>query len=225
MNAPTPAAVLFDMDGTLIDSEPYWIEEETALVHSFGGTWTHDDALSLVGNGLWDSAAVLQSRGVDLTADEIVARLVDGVLGRIRDEVPWLPGAQELLRSVRDAGVPTALVTMSTRDLAEVVADAMPFPAFDTLVTGDDVSHPKPHPAPYLTAAERLGVDIERCVAIEDSVPGVTSAVASGALTIGVPLHSTLDEDAGHVRWNGLAGRTIDDLAELISARTTGALR
>jgi HAD superfamily hydrolase (TIGR01509 family) len=219
VNAPTPAAVLFDMDGTLVDSEPYWIAEETALVTAFGGTWSHDDALSLVGKGLWDSAAILQSRGVDMTADAIVAHLTDGVIRRVREHVPWLPGAQELLRSVRDAGIPTALVTMSTRGLAEVVTDAIPFPAFDVLVTGDDVPFPKPHPAPYLQAAERLGVDIEHCIAIEDSVPGVTSAVASNALTIGVPINSTLPDDAGHVRWHGLEGRSVDDLVDLMATR------
>ena len=101
------------MDGTLVDTEPYWLRAEAELVRSFGGVWTDEDGLQLVGAGLWDSAAVFQRAGVELTADEIVQHLT----GRVREQIvtdgaPWRPGARELLRDIRDAGVPTALVTM-----------------------------------------------------------------------------------------------------------------
>jgi HAD superfamily hydrolase (TIGR01509 family) len=214
-----PAAVLWDMDGTIVDTEPYWMDAETALVHSFGGTWTHEDALTLVGQGLRHSARLLQSRGVALSEDEIIDNLTTTVLGRVQSGgLPWRPGARELLVDLKAAGVPTALVTMSIRKLAAVVVDAIDFAAFDVVVAGDDVEHSKPHPQAYLRAAELLGVNPADCVAIEDSAPGVAAAVASGAATIGVPLNVPLIDDGAFVLWPTLAGRTVDDLAEVRAA-------
>lgn len=116
------------MDGTVVDTEPYWMEAETQLVAAHGGVWTHEDGLLLVGSGLWDSAAVLQGRGVALDADAIVLHLTNHVR-RLIDErgVPFRPGAQELLQELREAGVPTALVTMSIRSMAEDIANGIPF--------------------------------------------------------------------------------------------------
>ena len=184
-NSALPAAVLWDMDGTLVDSEPYWMRAETELVGSFGGVWTHEDCMQLVGSGLWNSAAILQSHGVDMTADAIVHWLT----GRVQEQlaeggVPWRPGARELLQALREAGIPTALVTMSVERMARQVADLAAFSdtaAFDTIVAGDMVAESKPHPEAYLTAARILGVDPALCIAIEDSIPGVASAVATGA--------------------------------------------
>jgi HAD superfamily hydrolase (TIGR01509 family) len=207
-----PAAVLWDMDGTIVDTEPYWMVAEEALVGSFGGTWTHEDGLRLVGNGLPDSARILQEAGVDLPVAEIIDRLSDRVMEQIRVEVPWRPGARELLRGIRDAGIPTALVTMSIGRMARQVAEAVPFDAFDRVVAGDDVARSKPHPEAYLTAAELLGVDIRDCVAIEDSAPGVASATASGATVIAVPHHVPLPADDAYVLWDTLAGRTLADV-------------
>jgi HAD superfamily hydrolase (TIGR01509 family) len=207
------------MDGTLVDTERYWMAAEEELVESFGGRWTHEDALGLVGSGLWESARVFQAAGVDLDADTIVARLTARVREQLAEHgVPWQPGAQELLKSVRDAGVPTALVTMSVRAMAEDIVAAIPFAAFDLLVTGDEVAEPKPHPEPYLTAAARLGVDIADCVAIEDSVPGLRSAASAGTIAIGVPHMVPLDPAAAHVIWPTLDGRTVDDIAELAAS-------
>jgi HAD superfamily hydrolase (TIGR01509 family) len=214
-----PAAVLWDMDGTIIDTEPYWMDAETELVHSFGGTWTHEDALTLVGQGLWHSARRLQSRGVAMAEDDIIDSLTTTVLGRVQSGgLPWRPGARELLVELKAAGVPTALVTMSIRKLAAVVVDTIDFAAFDVVVAGDDVEHSKPHPAAYLRAAELLGVDAADCVAIEDSAPGVAAAVASGAATIGVPLNVPLIDDGAFVLWPTLSGRTVDDLTRVRAA-------
>jgi HAD superfamily hydrolase (TIGR01509 family) len=207
------------MDGTLVDTEPYWMRAEGELVREFGGSWTDEDALQVVGVGLWDAAAVFQRAGVALDADTIVDRLTT----RVRDQlvshgVPWQPGAQALLKSVRDAGIPTALVTMSVRSMAEDIVRAIPFDAFDLLVTGDEVDEPKPHPEPYLTAAARLGVDIADCVAIEDSVPGLRSAASAGAITIGVPHMVPLDPAAAHAIWSTLDGRTVADVVGLAAS-------
>jgi HAD superfamily hydrolase (TIGR01509 family) len=215
-----PAAVFWDMDGTLVDTEPYWMASEQELVGSFGGTWTHDDGLLLVGLGLWNSAEILQSRGVELSADEIVHWLTERVRERLVTQgVPWRPGARELLQSLRERGVRTALVTMSVRSMAEQIVSAIPFDAFDVIVSGDEVGEPKPHPEPYLRAAELLGVEPVDAVAIEDSLVGLSSAVASGATTIGVPHIVPLPESDEHTLWESLAGRTADDIAAVAAAR------
>ncbi|PZR52559.1 HAD family phosphatase [Xylanimonas oleitrophica] len=173
------------MDGTLVDTEPYWIEAEHALVEAHGGTWSHEQAMQLVGSALPASARILQQAGVDLPVDEIIDNLLTTVVARTQEHVPWQPGARELLSALADAGVPCALVTMSYRRLARVVAEQTGG-AFVTVVAGDDVARGKPDPEAYLTAAERLGVAVERCVAIEDSPTGIAAALASGARTLGV---------------------------------------
>ena len=91
-------AVLFDMDGTIIDSEPYWMIAERELVESFGGTWSDEQGYALVGSGLWNSAGVIKAAGVELELDDIVHRLSDRVLGQIEQAVPWRPGVREILR-------------------------------------------------------------------------------------------------------------------------------
>lgn len=214
-----PAALLWDMDGTLVDTEPYWMDSETELIESFGGTWTRDDGLSVVGMGLWDSARVFQSRGVPWSEDDIVAWMTTRVMERARESMPWRPGARELLAEARDRGMRTAMVTMSVHRMAAQIADAAGFDAFDEIVGGDDVSDAKPHPGPYLAAAERLGVDIRQCVAFEDSIPGVTSASASGAVTIAIPLHAAVAESDRYTVWPSLEGRRLDEVVALFHER------
>lgn len=220
-----PAAVLWDMDGTLVDTEPYWLLAEAELVDSYGGVWTPEDGLRLVGSGLWHSAGVLRGRGVTLTDDEVVAHLTDRVLEQIRLEVPWRVGVVELLDDLRRAGVRMAMVTMSVRRMAEYVASALPFDAFDVIVAGDEVTHSKPHPEPYLRAADLLGVLPEDCIAIEDSAPGLASAGAAGAVCIGVPLHVALDAGAGYVLWSTLEGTTAADIALVYGTDTASMAR
>ena len=185
-----PAAVLWDMDGTLVDTEPYWMEVEHALVAEHGGTWTHEDAMSCVGNDLLVSGAIIRDRGgVDLTPREIVDILLEGVIARVQQEVPWRPGARELLADLRAADVPCALVTMSWSSFAQPVVDALPEGTFDVVVTGDQVSAGKPDPEAYATACDLLGVDAGDCVAIEDSPTGARSAEAAGCTVLVVPCH------------------------------------
>ena len=208
------------MDGTLVDTERYWMAAEEELVESFGGRWTHEDALGLVGSGLWESARVFQAAGVDLDADTIVARLTARVQEQLAEHgVPWRPGARELLAALREASVPTALVTMSMRSMADDVVRAIPFEAFDVIVTGDSVDNAKPHPEPYLAAAAALGVDVRDCVAIEDSPTG---------LTLGVVRRGRHDRRAEHRRrstrrpahalWQTLADKSVADVAALLDA-------
>ena len=216
------------MDGTLVDTEPYWLTAEHELVAAWGGVWTEADGLSLVGSGLENSALVFQSRGVQLTVQEIIDTLTDRVLTQVREHVPWLPGARELLLELREAGIPTALVTMSIGRMAQHIADSAGAEfgqagAFDVIVPGDAVEQAKPHPEPYLRAAMLLGVDPTDCIAIEDSEPGVAAAVASGATTIAVPLHVPLPESPAYTRWDGLGDRRLADVLALFAAARTAA--
>jgi len=183
-----PAALLIDMDGTIVDSEPYWIASEHALVEEFGGTWGADDAHSVIGFDLLDAAVELRDRGgVDLEPPAIVERLLDSVIEKCAEKLLWRPGALELLIDTRDAGVPCVLVTMSWRRLADAVLAEAPEGVFIGSVTGDEVQAGKPAPDPYLAAAALLGVDPADCMAIEDSPTGVGSALAAGCRTVAVP--------------------------------------
>ena len=185
-----PAAVLWDMDGTLVDTEPYWVAAEYRLAERYGGTWDDRHALNLVGNDLLDSGVYIREHmGIDLSAEQIVEALLDDVVAQVEGAVPFRPGALELLAELRAAGVPLALVTMSYARFVDPVLAALPPGVFDEVVTGDAVYRGKPHPEPYLTAARLLGVTPERCLAIEDSEPGTTSAVAAGCTALVVPLH------------------------------------
>lgn len=202
------------MDGTLVDTEAYWMSAETALVERFGGEWSHEQALTLVGMGLEGSAAILQQAGVRMGVGAIVDHLTDAVAAQLAERGnPYRPGAVELLRDLRAAGVKTALVTMSLRRMADTVVAQLPFEAFDVVVAGDDATRPKPFPDAYLQAAQMLGVDPAHTVAIEDSPNGMRAAVASGAVTLGVPLMVSLVGTGADGLWPTLEGRTAADIA------------
>ena len=206
------------MDGTLVDTEPYWFVAETELVASFGGSWTEDDGMQLVGSGLWHSARILQAQGVELTENEIIEQLTTRVMEQITVEVPWRPGARELLLELRELDVPTALVTMSIRRMAEHVASHIGFDGFAAIIGGDDVEHSKPHPQPYLVGAEARGVSAADCIALEDSAPGVASAVAAGAVVIAVPMHVPLVDDPSY-DLHDMSGLTAAALFDIYAAR------
>lgn len=218
---PQPlTAVLWDLDGTLVDTEPYWMAAEGPLVESFGGTWSPEQALSMVGLGLNDAAAILQANGVRMPNQEIVDHLTAEVMRQLREQgVPFRPGARELLAQLRREGIKTALVTMSLRRMALSVAELIEFDAFDAIIAGDDVSHPKPHPEPYLRGMTALGVDAAQTVAIEDSPTGVRSALDAGAGVIGVPLMVPLSDAGADELWPTLSERTVADLREFQARR------
>jgi HAD superfamily hydrolase (TIGR01509 family) len=215
-----PAAVLWDMDGTLVDTEPYWIETEYAMAAKYGGTWSEEHALNLVGNALLDSGVYIREHmGIDRTPEEIVDELLDGVVERVRREVPWRPGGRELLADLQAHGVPCALVTMSWMRFVEPILAHLPAGTFGSIVTGDRVELGKPHPEPYLKAAADLGVEPGECLAIEDSNTGATSAETAGCVVLCVPNHVPILEGERRVFVDTLAGLATADLAGHLNGR------
>ena len=211
----TLRTLLWDMDGTLVHSEPLWHEAELELVHSFDTDLPDDVRERMIGMGLWDGAALMQSCGVDLPIDDIVERVVARVVTLIEErEVEWMPGARSLLHELTDSDVTNVLVTMSTMPVAERVVAKLPDGTFDDLVTGEQVARPKPDPLPYLVGAERAGVDIRDCVALEDSRNGLAAAARSGAVSIGIENEVSLDDAAAHVLLSSLNGIHLDHIRQ-----------
>ncbi len=209
------AAVLWDLDGTIVDTEPLWMAAEHELAAAHGKTWTEEDALQLVGNSLIASGEYIKDRlELEMSAEEVVDYLVERLADSLRGHIDWRPGARDLIEALDAAGVPQALVTMSYASIAEPVVAALPFKA---VVTGDAVDRPKPFPDPYLKAAELLGVDATACLAIEDSRTGAASANAAGCHTLVVPHFVTVPEADRRVLVPTLAGLEPDDLAALFS--------
>lgn len=214
-----PAAVLWDMDGTLIDSEPLWLDVEVAMLSRFDIELTDEVRDQLIGSGLRAAAELFQGLGVDMSVDAILDEWTRGVISGLQKLGPaWRPGALELLADLRAQGIPSALVTMSVRPIADAVLALLPAGTFVAVVAGDEVTHEKPHPEPYLLGAAALGVPIEACVALEDSTPGVTSGRASGAVTIGIPNLIRIDDAPAHEIWPTLSGHTAHTIAERFRA-------
>jgi len=213
---PRLAAVLWDMDGTLIDSEPIWIAQQFVLAEKHGATWSREQGLALVGADMHDTAVAMQAAGVDMEAAVLVATLERAVIDSLRQSVPWRPGVRELLSELRLEGIACAIATTSSNEMASLVAAAAPKGAIAVVVGFEDVTQTKPSPEPYLRAAELLGVRASDCVAIEDSANGLASAIASGATSIAVPNDAVLPERGDFVVWPTLAGRTVADLRALV---------
>jgi HAD superfamily hydrolase (TIGR01509 family) len=176
------------MDGLLVDSEPLWLEVETAVMARLGAGWTEADQMQLLGGSLDRTVRYLLAKATRPVPPGVVAGwLMSGMADRVEARgVPVRPGARELLASVRELGLPHALVTSSERSFMKVVLASTGM-RFDALVCADDVSATKPDPEPYLLAAKLLGVDPGRCFALEDSPNGVASAEAAGCRVIAVP--------------------------------------
>ena len=211
-----PSAVLWDMDGTLIDSEPYWMNSEGAFARENNTVWTKQDGLSLVGMSLYDSSKIIKEKvGSNLEPEQIIQKLTDEVTAQLKQKVIWRPGAKELLTMLRRENIKTALVTMSMHRMAQQVVDAIGFDAFDVIVAGDDVRQGKPHPEAYLKAAELLGVRPEDCVAFEDSNTGLRSAEAAGTKAVGIKNIVEIPAIPGRILWPTLEGVSLIDLQGL----------
>ncbi|MFC3502407.1 HAD family hydrolase [Micromonospora krabiensis] len=214
--------MLFDMDGTLVDSEKLWAVALRELAARYGGALSEETRKAIIGTSMADSMRMLHDalgqpeRDPAVSAAWINARILE----LFRTGLSWRPGALALLQAVRDAAIPTALVTSSGRPLVEVALDTLGRDSFDVVVCGDEVEAGKPHPEPYLTAARLLGVPIERCVAIEDSATGVASAVAAGAAVLAVPAEVPLPVTEGVHQLESLTAADLELLAALLDRRS-----
>lgn len=217
------AAVLFDMDGTLIDSEKVWSVALVELAVEYGATLSDAARLAMIGTSEAETMRILhEDIGQPWRDPSAGARWLGR---RVRElfaaGLEWRDGARELLAEVRAAGVPTALVTSTGRSLVEIALGTLGRENFDVVVSADDVTAMKPDPTPYLTAARALGVDARRCVAIEDSPSGVASALAAGCTVLAVP-H---DVDLSHLDTRMVASLAGVDLAYLRRLLPTGSGR
>ena len=212
--------VLFDMDGLLVDSEPLWFEVESAVMARLGGSWGEQDQAALVGGSLDKSLDYLLAKATRPASRASVARwMVEGMVELLSTrEVPVMPGARQLLAEVAGAGVPYGLVTSSERPVMEAVLSRLEV-TFPVTVCGDDVSHSKPDPEPYLLAAAKLGADPGGCVAIEDSPNGVAAAEGAGCITVAVPSIVAIPAAAGRTVVGSLAELSLARLQALAAAR------
>ena len=182
------SAILFDMDGTLIDSEPLWLKAEIEVMAEVGCHWDEQDQINCLGGPAERTERYMQERSQNIKPyGYFINRLHEVMRARITNELDLIPNALSLLKECKDAGIKTALVTASSRDLMTIVLKRFPIGTFDVVVSGDDVEKSKPDPAPYLLAAKQLAVDISKCLVLEDSLTGVQSGLTSGAKVIGIP--------------------------------------
>jgi HAD superfamily hydrolase (TIGR01509 family) len=218
-------AVLFDMDGTLVETEEYWGEALFALARRLGGELSPAARRATVGTSMRTSMqTVYRDLGIVRSEEQLQAdgRWVEDATGRLlAEEVTWRPGAADLLLSVRDAGLATALVTTTSRHLADIVLTAiradLGMDPFDVTLCGDEVPARKPDPAPYLMAMDALGVQPEECVVIEDSSVGISAGLASGAAVLGVPTVQVIDPAPALTLMDGLVGVGPAELAEVLA--------
>ncbi|OXN00642.1 HAD family hydrolase [Bifidobacterium vansinderenii] len=224
--AKLPRAAFWDMDGTLIDSEPIWHEAELWFAEQYGGDWSEEMGWKVTGTPVPKVAQMMIDRGTKLGVEELGAGLIDFVAKREMEQMPWMPGVLDVLVAVRDAGIPSVLVTASPRAMAESAIAQAPEGVFAAYVCGDDVKEKKPNPAPFLAAAAKLGIkgdEIRECIALEDSAVGLESAARSGATTIALtgyihsdnPPSKNGPQFASIETWDGVTPQMFRDLVTL----------
>jgi HAD superfamily hydrolase (TIGR01509 family) len=216
------AATLWDFDGTLADTEPIWIAAEYELIPKLGGEWNDHHAHQLVGNALIDSGAYIAKviGRDDLSPAWIVEQLLQQVVDYCRtNPIPWRPGARELLESLRRAGIPSALVSASYRELLDVIIGRLPEGSFTASVAGDEVINGKPDPEPYLLACRKLGVRPQDCVVFEDSPPGARSGGDAGAMVVVIENVVPVPHAPNQVRVSSLEDLDAATVAGLLQRR------
>ena len=221
------SAVLFDMDGTLVETEGYWGEAMAELAESLGGRMSAEARQATVGTSMRTSMRILHADlGVVRSEDQLQADaqwVMDRTAQLMRSGIAWQPGARELLIAVRAAGLRTALVTTTPRSIAETVLRSirkdLGADPFDVTVCGDEVPARKPDPAPYRQAMAALGVEPGECVVIEDSQVGIASGLAAGVAVLGVPAMQAVEHAPGLTLQASLVGTDVAFLAGLLRPR------
>lgn len=216
------AAVVFDNDGLLLDTEEAWTRAEETLFERHGSTFTLEHKRVLIGTSPATSAAKLEAM-LDLPGrgPALVDELHDLVMEEALAGVPPRPGALGLLDAVRAAGLPVGVASNSAREFVERVLSVAGLldGHFDVVVTASDVDHPKPAPDLYLAACAALGADPERAAALEDSATGVAAAVAAGMYVVAVPYFPDLPIEGASLTSDSLADPRVAEALGVGSGR------
>ena len=214
-----PRAVLFDHDGTLVDTEPLWELGKQRLVAAHGGQWTEQDTQDTLGRPLAATVQRLAELGVSGSPEQVFREFF-GVLEEVLQQNPptFIPGIRPLLDELDRAGIPAAIVTNATSEVARYTAGLAPDNLFRVIIGDEEVAQgvkAKPDPDAYLEAARRLGVDPEDCVVLEDSPSGAAAGVAAGITTVVVPGVQQVPEGPGVVHVREHADVTLEFLRSL----------
>lgn len=198
-------AVLFDLDGTLVLSEPAWVAAKAVVAARHGAPWDAADAAWAENRATPEYSGRIASRSTDgVTVDTVAAEITAAVADHMTAHAPWREHAVAVLMALAERGTPMALVTMSYRPIVDALVATLPRNPFAVVVAGDAVTNSKPHPEPYLTALAGLGVAADRAVVVEDTATGRASAEAAGIRTVMVhPDGHDLDTESF---WAALAG-------------------
>ncbi|MDP9243541.1 MAG: HAD family phosphatase [Chloroflexota bacterium] len=205
-------AVVFDMDGLLLDTEVLWQQAEEELFRRHGDRFSQADKLAVMGTSFAMTARYFAERlgQPQERGPELVTELQGVMHALLQEQVLSRPGALELITRLRADGVRLALASNSSRFLVDTaLATAGVTDSFEVIVTSDDVEHAKPAPDIYLLACRRLEVEPADAVALEDSAPGIEAAKAAGMACIAVPQFAETDVSA--------ADRVIESLEELLA--------
>lgn len=211
-------AIFFDMDGLFLDSEPLWHLSQTQMMNSLGYDWQDSDQIHCLGGPLSRVADYMsECLGGTQSRESLLEMVITDMSQRLTQKPPFMPGALELSKILKSAEIRHALVSASPRVLVDAVLDGFPDNHFEFSVAAGDIERTKPYPDPYLHAAKLAGVNIEHCLIFEDSMTGITSALASGAFVVAVP-HYIQVEPTGRLRViNSLSDIGIDELSDFYS--------
>ncbi|MFD1930451.1 HAD family hydrolase [Nonomuraea mangrovi] len=210
-------AAFFDMDGLLVDTEKVWLKIEIEVMSRLGGIWTPEHQTHLVGGSMERTVDyMLAVSGSSVAPETLREWMIEGMVSQLAGGVQAMPGALELLESLRAEGVPVGLVTSSLKEIAEAVLVSVGRDRFDVIVTADDVTRTKPDPEPYLTAARLLDVEPARCVVLEDSPNGVAAGTAAGCAVVAVPSLLPIPPAPGRLVVSSLTEVTPDHLRALV---------
>lgn len=211
-----PQGIFFDMDGLLVDTEPYWLQTERELMAEFGVHWRSEDQLFCLGGpmekvGRYMSDLAESKQSPEWFASELIDRMAEKFT-----LISPMPGISQLLSEISKNHIPAALVSASPRRLVDAVLASIPNHPFALSISADDVVRGKPHPDPYLKAATLLQVAIENSLILEDSPTGVTAARASGAWVVAVPHIAPIAPAERSVVIETLAGASVASLWNLV---------
>ena len=207
-------AVLFDMDGLTIDSEPQWLEAEIELTAPYGYLWTVEDQALCLGGPLSKVGSYMSEVTKAEDGEYFRQEIIKLMAAKVSKKTSFMPGARELMESLHLANIPMALVSASPRLIVDAALSNFEDIPFTATISADDVKNTKPDPEGYLRAAELLNVNIRNCLILEDSATGVTAARASGARVIAVPHLVKIENDSQTKVISSLTQLNLDQLKE-----------